>query len=489
MATTTQVLKKSATNASNQSSPCFPNHTSPISQDREVGYCNFSHWPDESSEDLHLELDKAAEVVIVALSALVLVCSTSALVVCCRRSRPAALLIHFRSLRVCDLLVAVFSGSKMALMHNARKLQVNFFVADCFYQTASAASCLTLLALHGTIGLQLARPGRFSELDDTSAKTLAVLLWNASIILGFLPIPIYRGEFTLSFFRFYSQIYLLVVGIFQALSLAACMFMVMLIARLARQHAMSAQTLTFRALPVGQQTPDVRSGYTESGGQQATDAMSAQTVTHQANTASVQTLAQEPSTSLSNQNPLNQPGCSIHQPTSGTDSNNSIGPITSHLLYARTNRRASLPSTSSRTTSITTSRNTDPLPCSTHTTINWEANSHHQAQVTTSYHSWARLELVLSLVSSLPFLIFILIQCPACVLGAPRSTDSAVLYFIPIFLARALLASCFHIYIRRRCRRGAHKRGPSQNVNASYTNPAFDVDDHDTPTLGLHSAT
>ena len=163
-----QTLDKFTTNPSIRTSrhlglTAGVNKTSPVPTDFAAGLSTATELPnDRSQEESDLHLDQLTEVAILVLSALVLVCSFSALLVCCRGPRPA-LLVHFRSLRVCDLLMAVFGMSKMGLVHKASKLQINFFTADSLFQAASIASCLALVALHGTVSLQLAQPNRYSK--------------------------------------------------------------------------------------------------------------------------------------------------------------------------------------------------------------------------------------------------------------------------------------------------------------------------------------
>ncbi|RUS77023.1 hypothetical protein EGW08_015203, partial [Elysia chlorotica] len=287
----------------------LPNSTSSTQQGIAAYGC--SNGLDQIWESLQLDL--ATEICILALSALVLVCSCSALLVCCRRRSQPALLAHFRSLRVCDLLIAVYGASKLALVHNACRLMLNFFTADSLLQTASLASCLSLVAAHGTLSLQLIQPTRYSKLDERSAKTLAVLLWNVSLVLGFLPLLLYQGAFTLSFFTFYSSAYLLTVGLAQTACLAASIALIVL-------------------------TPS--------------------------------TIASNPTPRLP------------------------VPPASPYLPYQR----------------------------------------------------WIRIETALSLSCTLPFLAYLSLTCPGCALGDRPPSESAILYFIPGLLLRALVGSSLHIY-------------------------------------------
>ena len=125
------------------------------------------------------------------------------------------------------------------------------------------------------------------------------------------------------------------------------------------------------------------------------------------------------------------------------------------------------------------------LEASIRNAITEKSNPRLSEPTALSYHRWVRIETGLSLACSLPFLLYISLSCLNCPLGDRPLSDSAVLYFIPALLVRAMLGSALHLYITRRQRKARHDLGLLGNTDLSYTNPAFNEDDQNTQSLNV----
>ncbi|GFN88834.1 rhodopsin-like [Plakobranchus ocellatus] len=406
--------------------------------------------PDGNSVLEELDLEQTLLDSILAFSILVMICSIVALLAC--RQPSPALLMHFRTLRVCDLFTAIFGASKMALVHHAREFQINFFLPDSLFFSSAFASCLTLIALHATVCLQRVRPKRFSKIDEKTAVTLTVIIWNTALTLGFLPLLGSKDTSTVRFWGYYSGLYLVGAGSLQLAALLSGLALALITARLPRQAATRAE----------------RDGCDNVNPLQGSLDLASLQSTHPAARVSRDRASAEQGESFPDREII------LTSYTSPADS--SIIDTTSNNNNNNNNNNSS-----SGNGNINSNNNDNITQSTPHTSTNdWARTPESTSKAALFHYRWASIESGLSVIFCLPFLTYLALTCPNCPFGHWSSRDTAVLYLIPCSLARALLGSCLHLYMGRELRRGAERaRLVPANITASYTNPAFSGDHHD----------
>ncbi|XP_059151078.1 lysophosphatidic acid receptor 3-like [Physella acuta] len=165
-----------------------------------------------------------AIVTILCFSAFVFLCSSLVLMATRYTSGGrSATLVFLRSLCLSDILMSTYGVSKMIMLMYLDTLNINFFLPDSLFFTASLASTMSLLSLNIDCYLKLARPLKYAQMDKDTVITIMLLVWNGAFILGFLPLVGWHDhDYTHRFFDFYPWHYLLFSGFIIVVCVVAC---------------------------------------------------------------------------------------------------------------------------------------------------------------------------------------------------------------------------------------------------------------------------
>lgn len=136
-------------------------------------------------------------------------------------------LVFMRSICLADVMIGLYAILKAIVFYSLEHTNVNCFLPDSIFITATTASISSLVWLHLDCCLRFTHPLRYIlHMKKDNVVTGVVIMWNVSFVLGFLPLMGWNNVDALcSYSDFYTPEYVVFISVLWCIGLFSNVFM------------------------------------------------------------------------------------------------------------------------------------------------------------------------------------------------------------------------------------------------------------------------